>query len=162
MTRQRKLVLGSVAALSWLGLLSYAIVSGAHRCRGLELIPEPADWRSWPKEPGNLVGDGMGSGKLFGFRFTYDQPMGAKYPGYGSTYLTDPALCERGGISLDSWFSGEAWWIRHPDELFLHREPKGDRLVISGLGMEANGRMRGEELVAAFHRVLPPNTAQQR
>jgi hypothetical protein len=91
MTRQRKLVLGSVAALSWLGLLSYAIVSGAHRCRGLELIPEPADWRS-----------------------------------------------------------------------FLHREPKGDRLVISGLGTEANGRMRGEELVAAFHRVLPPNTAQQR
>ena len=44
----------------------------------------------------------------------------------------------------------------NPDELLLHRDPNGDRLVISGVGTNANGSTRGEELVAAFHRVLPP------
>ena len=162
MTRRRKLVLGGLAAIAWVGLLGYAIVSGARRCRGLELVPEPAGWRTWPKEAGNLVNDSMGSGKLFGFRFTYDKPMGTKYPGYGSTQLSDPTLCEGSGISLDSWFtSGEAWWIRHPDELLLHREPNGNRFVISGLGMEANGNARGEEFVAAFHRVSRQIEAQR-
>ncbi len=140
-------------------LLASSTLYSRYECAGdLDPAPEPKGWPAWPKEAGTFVGEQAGRGTLFGYSFSYDKPMGSKYPGFGNTELTDPSLCPHSRVSLDSWFTGEAWWMRHPDELSLHRDPNSDRVVVSGTGMNADGTTRPVEFVAAFRRVVSART----
>jgi len=122
--------------------------SVVHCSATLVNVPEPAGWESWKKESGqNWSGD-----SLFGFVFLYDEPMGAKYPGYGRTELVDPKLCPRSHISLDNWFtSGNPWWSRSPAELWMHYSAEGDVMVISGID-QSSKPIAEERFVTAFRR----------
>jgi hypothetical protein len=133
-------------------------------CAGsLVQVPEPAGWRHWPSERGEVRGRGADE-TLFGFRFTHRAPRGFSYGGYEDAELTDPTLCHDSRIDLDNWLrAGEYFWLRHPEELSLYRDPHGGVLVIAGrYGYDPDhSETEPPRFVTAFERDLTPRRGFQ-
>jgi hypothetical protein len=79
-------------------LLASGVAINVDACNAeLEIVPEPSDWRGWPKlaDLGGYRIDGL----TMDMRYQNGSP---------ETELRDDGLCPRGGVSLDRWFDFES------------------------------------------------------
>jgi hypothetical protein len=139
---------GWAIAATGLGLFFAALLSctvrGVAECNAeLRVVAEPRDWRSWPE-----LRD------LGGYRVEGERLMQKYGLGMRNTELRDDALCPRGGVSLDGWFSGG------PDPSYMRTAAEVHLRALDGTFVASAAAQHGpaepalteEKFVVAFRR----------